>query len=55
MKGEDILQEIIIMVLEVILLIIRVKVSPEDATRATSKKYGVEFSKLWEAVPKRWK
>ncbi|MGV8980538.1 hypothetical protein [Clostridium sp.] len=47
--------EIIVLVLEVILLIIRVKVTPEEATRATAEKYDVEFSKLWQAVPKRWK
>ena len=49
------MQEIIILVLEVILLILKMKFSPEEATRATAEKYNVEFSKLWEAVPKRWK
>ncbi|MBZ9633388.1 hypothetical protein [Clostridium sp. FP1] len=49
------MQEIIVLVLEVILLIIKMRVSPEEATRATADKYGVAFSKLWEAVPKRWK
>lgn len=49
------LQEIIILVLEVILLILKMKITPEDDTRATADKYGVDFSKLWEAVPKRWK
>jgi hypothetical protein len=53
MKGCVILQEIIILVLEVILLIIKMSVSPEEATRATAEKYGVSFSKLWQAVPKR--
>lgn len=55
MKGDNIVQEIIIVVLEVILLIIKMRVSPEEATRATSAKYGVPFSTVWEAVPKKWK
>lgn len=55
MKGDNLLKEIIVLVLEVILLIIKMKVSPEEATRATADKYGVAFSKLWEAIPKHWK
>ncbi|WP_297426065.1 hypothetical protein [Clostridium sp.] len=49
------MQEIMILVLEVILLILKMRCSAEDATRETSEKYGVPFSKLWEAVPKHWK
>ncbi|MBX4262348.1 hypothetical protein KTC96_06465 [Clostridium estertheticum] len=47
--------EIIVLVLEVIILIITMKISPEEATWATVGKYGVEFSKIWRAVPKMWK
>lgn len=49
------MQEIMILVLEVILLILKMRFSAEDATRETAAKYNVPFSKLWEAVPKRWK
>lgn len=55
MRGEIKVQEIIILVLEAVLLIIKMSVSPEEATRATAEKYGVSFSKLWRAMPKRWK
>lgn len=55
MRGDNILQEIVILVLEVLLLIIKMKVTPEEATRATADKYGLAFSRLWEAIPKRWK
>ena len=49
------MKEIIILVLEVILLILKMRFSPEEATKATAEKYGVPFSTLWEAVPRRWK
>ncbi|WP_181246114.1 MULTISPECIES: hypothetical protein [Clostridium] len=49
------MQEIMILVLEVILLILKMKLSPQEATRETAEKYNVPFSKLWEAVPKSWK
>lgn len=49
------MQEIMILVLEVILLILKMRCTPEEATRETAEKYNVPFSKLWEAVPKRWK
>ncbi len=55
MKGDVKLEELIILVLEVILLIIRLKLTPEEATRYTAEKNGVAFSKLWRVVPKRWK
>jgi len=55
LKGDKILQEIIILVLEVIFLILKMKCSPEEATRTTAEKYNVEFSKLWEAVYKKMK
>ena len=54
-KGGKLLQEIIILVLDVILLILKLKISPEDATHATATKHGIPFSKLWNAVPKYWK
>jgi hypothetical protein len=53
-KGGQILHEIIILVLEIILLILK-GFNPTEATRATSEKYGVAFSKLWNALPVRWK
>ncbi|MCB2354725.1 hypothetical protein [Clostridium estertheticum] len=49
------MQKIIILVLEVIVLIIKVSASPEEAARVTAGKYGVPFSRLWEAIPKKWK
>lgn len=55
MRGDNAVQEIVILVLEIILLIIKLGASPEEATRATAIKHGIEFSKLWKAVPKRWK
>lgn len=55
MKGDNVVHEIVILVLEIILLIIKLGASPEEATRATAKKHGVEFSKLWDAVPRKWK
>jgi len=48
-------EEILILVFEVILLILKMKFSPQEATKATAEKYNVPFSKLWEAVPRRWK
>lgn len=49
------MQEIMILVLEVILLILKMRYTPEETTRETANKYNVPFSKLWEAVPKSWK
>lgn len=47
--------ELIVLVLEVILLVIKLKISPEDAARATAEKHGVAFARLWRAIPKHWK
>ncbi|MHC1723206.1 MAG: hypothetical protein AB9836_08390 [Aminipila sp.] len=55
MQGDDELQDIIILVLEVMLLIIKIGVNPEEATRTTANKHGVEFSRLWENIPPKWR
>lgn len=49
------LKEIVILILEVTILILKMKLSPEEATRITAEKYGVDFSDLWEFVSKKWK
>lgn len=49
------LVELIVLVLEVVLLIIKLKVNPEDAARATAEKHGVAFARLWRAIPKHMK
>jgi hypothetical protein len=48
------MKEITILVLEIILLILK-GFDVTDATKRTSEKHGVEFAKLWGAIPKRWK
>lgn len=44
--------ELVVLVLEVILLVVKMKLSPEEATRTTAERYGVSFSTLWKAVSK---
>lgn len=47
--------ELVVLVLEVILLVIKLKITPEEATRTTAEKHGVAFARLWRAMPKHWK
>ncbi|WP_242396680.1 hypothetical protein [Clostridium butyricum] len=49
------MKEFIALVLEVILLILKMNISPEEATRTTAEKYNVSYQKLWNKIPKRWK
>jgi len=44
------LKEITILILEVTILILKLKVSPEEAVRIICKKRNVDFSDLWEAM-----
>lgn len=48
-------QEIVILALEILLLIIKLIVNPEDAIKIKAEMHGVSCSKLWRAVPKRLK
>ena len=54
-RKERELVELVVLVLEVFILIIKLKVSPEEATRTTAQKHHVAFEKLWEALPKKWR
>lgn len=49
------MKRIILLVLEVILLVLKTGMTPEEATRTTANNYGADYSKIWEAVNKRWK
>lgn len=46
------MQEIMVLILEIILLMLKAGISKEEATRATASKFGMDFSELWEAVNK---
>ncbi len=49
------MKKIIILVLEILLIAIKTGATPEDVTRETAKRYGVEFCDLWREVEKRYK
>lgn len=49
------MQEIMVLILEIVLLIIKTGISKEEAVRKTANKYGVDYMDLWESVRRHWK